>query len=1178
MAAKELGMLHQTATPHRPQTNAFAERGIWTMLEGTRASLLQAGLPPRFWPIAGRHHAFATAVAGGSDGEASPWMKLHGSDFDGWVLPFGCLIHYRPPKPVLKSLAKFSPTTIPGLFLGWHVEPGCAFRGDYLVVALEKFKTPSQTSFHAHRVKEIITFDATNFPLQAAMVESMIEVSAPKKDGEDIWAECTEQEESSELSKIDAQYVELFGEIPPDHFTFEQKYQKIAFELFGDIDADDDWDLRQNVGLALEDGSMSPPEPSQSEASGSSGDPQASTGTTAHDGDRRGHLVPRAKKITWPMRIRGTSAVAKSSWSSDTKACKDRAFDSMVAQSKTVPSPIARRKLTKISDRRLIEFCCSENSVLGQPKFVRTGCRVFRLTIVDDLTTEAGLQAALRAVTSAAPGEYIHLWASLPCTAGSPWQHLNKKYPSALDKIEKNMDIFLKLIVNFEKVAREVVEQGGDVSFEWPTGCALWKHELTQNLINGLSMNKVNMHGCAAGLTSSKDNVPIKKPWTVASTSPAIIDALNKFQCPGKELHPVHSPCSGAETKRTELYTPDMADAIHSAIREEALSQRATAAMASVPKVRGECDDAEDEMIGRLDPTGHREKLGPEGLWCTMITKTLQPSDPLARSPPAIKAIMDELTDLREHKVWDEANPVEASEVALKEPEAHIVRVFAIVGIKHFEDKDAQKYKGRIVVSGDKVKTATGQWAVFQEIGTVPSTMAACRILLVAFSLMKNAKLLQSDCVRAYVQAPMKGTKTYIRLPKAWWPKHWAARFRDPICELLQALYGHPHAGDFWYEKLEAELLRLNFTIVEGWPSVFILYPDGVATVSFVVYVDDLVMVGTEFLVDIIAEIRKNIKMEEPSDLQKYLGCVHHVTQKIVEGETITNVTFDMMNYFQAAIDQYLELATEKLNEVSTPFAPRLAPEELDALMAERGVFADHAASLVMKLMYGVRMAGPHLSTVVARLSSQITKWTRDSDRRLHRIYSYLAQAKKLTLKGSLSTGDVNEVMLIAWPDADLAGDFMTTKSTSGFFLEARGAEGRSFPISWGSKKQGCTAQHTAEAETISLATCLRSELLPAQFLLQKIIRRPVSAMVMEDNEATITSIRKGYSPAMRHLPRVHRISIGLLHEITTRDETADDGNVRVHKAATADHKGDLFTKELDRAKYEHALSMIQMN
>ena len=89
----------------------------------------------------------------------------------------------------------------------------------------------------------------------------------------------------------------------------------------------------------------------------------------------------------------------------------------------------------------------------------------------------------------------------------------------------------------------------------------------------------------------------------MASTSPAITDIQNKFQCPGKELHPVHSPCAGAKTKRTEHYTPDMADATHSAMQEEAPSQRATAAMASVPQVRGECDDAEDEMIGRLDPT-----------------------------------------------------------------------------------------------------------------------------------------------------------------------------------------------------------------------------------------------------------------------------------------------------------------------------------------------------------------------------------------------------------------------------------------------------------------------------------------------------------------------------------------------------------------------------------------------
>ena len=75
-----------------------------------------------------------------------------------------------------------------------------------------------------------------------------------------------------------------------------------------------------------------------------------------------------------------------------------------------------------------------------------------------------------------------------------------------------NLDIFIKLIGNFEKVAKKVVEQGGDVLFEWPIGCALWKHELTQKLVNDLSMNKFKMHGCAAGLTSAKDNKPNKKP------------------------------------------------------------------------------------------------------------------------------------------------------------------------------------------------------------------------------------------------------------------------------------------------------------------------------------------------------------------------------------------------------------------------------------------------------------------------------------------------------------------------------------------------------------------------------------------------------------------------------------------------------------------------------------------
>ena len=66
--------------------------------------------------------------------------------------------------------------------------------------------------------------------------------------------------------------------------------------------------------------------------------------------------MPRAKKITWLMRTRNTNAVTMSSWNLDVKASKDKAFDSMVAQSKSMPRPIAKGKQTKMSGRSLVEF------------------------------------------------------------------------------------------------------------------------------------------------------------------------------------------------------------------------------------------------------------------------------------------------------------------------------------------------------------------------------------------------------------------------------------------------------------------------------------------------------------------------------------------------------------------------------------------------------------------------------------------------------------------------------------------------------------------------------------------------------------------------------------------------------------------------------------------------------
>ena len=67
------------------------------------------------------------------------------------------------------------------------------------------------------------------------------------------------------------------------------------------------------------------------------------------------------------------------------------------------------------------------------------------------------------------------------------------------------------------------------------------------------------------------------------------------------------------------------------------------------------------------------------------------------------------------------------------------------MGIKHYEQsKERHKWKGRIVVSGGKIKTATGDWAMFAELGNVLNTMSACRALLSFFAVNEDLILLQS--------------------------------------------------------------------------------------------------------------------------------------------------------------------------------------------------------------------------------------------------------------------------------------------------------------------------------------------------------------------------------------------------------------------------------------------------
>ena len=97
--------------------------------------------------------------------------------------------------------------------------------------------------------------------------------------------------------------------------------------------------------------------------------------------------------------------------------------------------------------------------------------------------------------------------------------------------------------------------------------------------------------------------------------------------------------------------------------------------------------------------------------------------------------------------------------------------------------------------------------------------------------------------------------------------------------------------------------------------------------------------------------------------------------------------------------------------------------------------------------MYGSWMELPTIFVVIQRLATLVTKWSAEADRRLHRLACYVHFHLDEVLTGCLSTADEFNLEIIAWPDADLNGDMLTTKSTNGEFVEIAGLDGRAMPI-----------------------------------------------------------------------------------------------------------------------------------
>ena len=1166
-AADELKLVHPTTVPYRH--TALINRHIRTIEDIARCAMCQAGQVKSLWPLALRYAATAISLD-------LPWQSLHGEPFPGLKFPFASLVFFR---PQAKLTWKVALKTLPGIFLGWRIEPGCGFKRVYKVFSLEqvrdllagKVEVVPQTAMTVYQPPE-----GPAFPLMLARERSDLRLETKLEVPDEVVSEEIEgrvvellpspapaESPPNMQFRITAARLHAFGETPgclscvdgtnrhseECRARFAKHIADTVFEVPTGVDrAHDSWVLE---GDTLTRYHIQPRvrlfAPGRVKS--------CPVGVESLIPHRETHVVFRSGKresiITENWRGGDSSTTLEGEWTGKTVFFIKDEVPAAVAKAQpylcsgkragnTKPAPLPKSAPPKIHEKsgygRLYEFCCSENSNMGLLS-ESLGVQHVRLTKAsgDMLNTDHVNQL----LQQLAESEGVDLWGSLPCTPWTKWNAMNCKRLGAKfqEKLRARQAESCRLLRVFLAAARIVLRNHGRVHFEWPDSCSGWNLDELQQFIAEHGLHTAVCHGCAFGL-------PHRKPWRIVTSCERLAVALDAKRC----MHPrdyKHVPIEGQYTANSAMYPRPMCSFVLQHLFPEKFHSKVPA-MPCKTFVQHEHVPKEPEFPYVFSAI---HQLIDRRAW--------------VKDPAALAEAKKEAEGLLEEGTWNYDEVIPRNELLQQARESgrkiHVGQLMTIMSWKHAENPELKRLKARIVFRGDNVRDECGDYAIFQEIRVTPTSISGVNLNLL-YGALSSHKTTQSDVVKAYVQSWLDTQHpTYVELPAELVPKEFA-HLRRPCVRLFKSLYGHPESGGHWHRRFSQVAAELGGKESSTFPSSFWFERD---KLLLTLYVDDMMLSGPSAAHSPFWDkVKRKLNIEEPADVSRVLGRDH----KVQRSSTETVIDYDMTDFAKSACDTYLSLTG------LTSFKPVPTPFLVDSALPEdgweaNGSLAGSAPRVLMKVLWLARLSRPDLLRPISELSRRITCWSANDDRRLHRLMSYVWTSAHFRMSNRV--GDPGEALeLVLYTDADHGGSFEHGYSTSGGLLVVSGPR-TWFPVTWMSKRQTAVSRSTTEAETISLAQSFFSDALPTQEFLSMILQRPVVLRCKQDNTATIQVIRNGYSPKLRHVSKTHKLDLNGLYDAFA------SADVFLEYVSTDRQAADVFTKALPGPKWGPALSML---
>ena len=157
-----------------------------------------------------------------------------------------------------------------------------------------------------------------------------------------------------------------------------------------------------------------------------------------------------------------------------------------------------------------------------------------------------------------------------------------------------------------------------------------------------------------------------------------------------------------------------------------------------------------------------------------------------------------------------------------------------VFSLKLRSDGSLDRYKGRLVALGNKQEYGVDYEETFAPV----AKMTTVRTIL-AIAASQSWRLHQMDVKNAFLHGNLQ-EEIYMKLPFGM-----ITSSPHDVCKLRRSLYGLKQVPYAWFEKFRSTLLSFSFTQSQYDSSLF-LHTSTSGIVIFLVYVDDIIIIGTD--------------------------------------------------------------------------------------------------------------------------------------------------------------------------------------------------------------------------------------------------------------------------------------------------------------------------------------------